>query len=297
MEEHIDPFLEFLAQERQVSAHTVSAYAVDLAQFVEYLRHSKRDDPYEWDATLWEGYIYFLRRRGMSEKSIARKLSAVRTFLKYLHRRGVLEQEPPEMLDVPKVHRTLPDTLTASEVRRLVMAPDLTTPHGLRDRTMIEMLYTTGMRVSELLGLTLDQLDLREAFVRVWGKRARERVLPLTEQTVYWLQRYIGEARPQLVAPKKPNRTLFLNDRGGALSRVAFWGKIKAYAEQAGITKNISPHTLRHSFAVHLLNGGADLRTVQELLGHADIATTQIYTQVSVERLREVYNKSHPRGG
>lgn len=296
MEEHIDPFLEFLAQERQVSAHTVSAYAVDLAQFASYLRHAERNDPYTWDASLWEGYIHFLRRRGMSEKSIARKLSAVRTFLKYLYRRGVLEQEPPDLLEAPKVHRALPDTLTASEVRRLLLAPDLTTPHGLRDRTMIEMLYTTGMRVSELLGLSLEQLDLREAFVRVWGKRARERVIPLTEQTVYWLQRYLGEARPQLVRPKKPTRMLFLNDRGGALSRVAFWGKIKTYAEQAGITKSISPHTLRHSFAVHLLNGGADLRTVQELLGHADIATTQIYTQVSVERLREVYKKSHPRG-
>ncbi len=296
MDEHIDPFLEFLAQERQVSAHTLNAYAVDLAQFAEYLRHSGRADPHRWDSTLWEGYIYFLRRRGMSEKSIARKLSAVRTFLKYLYRRGVLEGEPPDMLSAPKIHRSLPDTLTASEVRRLLLAPDLTTPLGLRDRTMLEMLYTTGMRVSELLGLTLEQLNLGEASVRVWGKRGRERILPLAEGTVYWLQRYLSEARPKLVRPKKPCRALFLNDRGGTLSRVAFWGKVKTYAEQAGITKNISPHTLRHSFAVHLLNGGADLRTVQELLGHADISTTQIYTQVSVERLREVYKKSHPRG-
>lgn len=295
MEAYIDSFLEYLRSERRASAHTVNAYAVDLRQFAEYLQRSGRTEPHLWNATLWEGFIYALRRLALSESSIARKLSAVRTFLQYLYRRGILTEEPPEALETPRIHRALPETLTVNEVRRLLLQPDLDTPHGLRDRTMLETMYTTGMRVSELLGLKIDNLNLADGMVLVLGKRGRERVLPLFETTVSWIQRYLSEARPKLVNPKRLCDHLFLNDRGDPLSRIAFWGKVKTYAISAGITKNISPHTLRHSFAVHLLNGGADLRAVQELLGHTDIATTQIYTQVSLEHLREVYQKSHPR--
>ncbi|BCW96076.1 MAG: tyrosine recombinase XerD [Fimbriimonadales bacterium] len=296
MDAYIDGFLHYLAQERQVSPHTLNAYAVDLRQFCDYLRQAERTDPAVWDATLWDGFLHYLRRRSMSESSIARKLSAARAFLKHLYRRGVLDQEPPDALEAPRVHRALPTTLTPHELRRLLLQPPLDTPHGLRDRTMLEMMYTTGMRVSELLGLTLEQLKLSEGLARVEGKRGRERWLPLTDGAVYWLQRYLSEARPKLVRAKRPCNTLFLNDRGAPLSRIAFWGKLKEYAACAGIEKNISPHTLRHSFAVHLLSGGADLRAVQELLGHEDISTTQIYTQVSLDRLKEVYKKSHPRG-
>ncbi|OYT70129.1 MAG: site-specific tyrosine recombinase XerD, partial [Armatimonadetes bacterium JP3_11] len=262
----------------------------------EYLKRAERNDPHAWDSTLWEGFIHYLRRRSMSESSIARKLSAARAFLKYLYRRGVLETEPPDALVAPKVQRALPAALTPHELRRLLLQPPLDTPHGLRDRTMLETMYTTGVRVSELLSLTLEQLNLSERLMRVEGKRGRERWLPLTEQTVSWIQRYLSDARPKLANPKRPNATLFLNARGDPLSRIAFWNKIKYYAACAGIEKSISPHTLRHSFAVHLLNGGADLRAVQELLGHEDISTTQIYTQVSLERLKEVYKKAHPRG-
>ncbi|MCS7209826.1 MAG: tyrosine-type recombinase/integrase, partial [Fimbriimonadales bacterium] len=267
MEAYIDSFLDYLARERQVSLHTLNAYAVDLAQFCEYLRRAARHDPSDWDSSLWEGFMHYLRRRQMREASIARKLSAVRAFLKYLHRRGILDEEPPDTLVAPKVQRTLPTTLTPHELRRLLLQPSLDTPHGVRDRTMLETMYTTGMRVSELLNLTLEQLNLSEQLVRVEGKRGRERWLPLPDDTVYWLQRYLGDARPKLVNPKRPSTVLFLNDRGEALSRVAFWGKVKHYAACAGIEKAISPHTLRHSFAVHLLNGGADLRAVQQLLG------------------------------
>lgn len=295
MEAYLDSFLDYLARERQASPHTVNAYAVDLTQFCEYLRRAERTDPHSWDATLWEGFIHYLSRRGMSEASIARKLSAARAFLKHLYRLGVLDREPPDMLAAFKVHRDLPTTLTPHEIRLLLLQPPLDTPHGLRDRTMLETMYTTGMRVSELLGLRLAQLNLSEQLVRVEGKRGRERWLPLTDTAVYWLQRYLSEARPKLANPKRPTDILFLNDRGGALSRVAFWGKLKHYAAQAGIEKPLSPHTLRHSFAVHLLSGGADLRAVQELLGHEDISTTQIYTQVSLDRLKEVYKRSHPR--
>lgn len=295
MEVYLDSFLDYLARERQASPHTVNAYAVDLTQFCEYLRRAERTDPHSWDATLWEGFIHYLSRRGMSEASIARKLSAARAFLKHLYRLGVLDCEPPEMLAAFKVHRDLPTTLTPHEIRLLLLQPPLDTPHGLRDRTMLETMYTTGMRVSELLGLRLAQLNLSEQLVRVEGKRGRERWLPLTDSAVYWLQRYLSEARPKLATPKRPTDILFLNDRGGGLSRVAFWSKLKHYATQAGIEKPISPHTLRHSFAVHLLGGGADLRAVQELLGHENISTTQIYTQVSLDRLKEVYKRSHPR--
>ncbi|MEN3001368.1 MAG: site-specific tyrosine recombinase XerD [Armatimonadota bacterium] len=294
-EEWVDSFLDYLRRERQLSTHTLNAYAVDLAQFVDYLARTDRMDSAGWDASVWEGFIYYLRRRSMSEASIARKLSAVRAFLNYLYRRGMLSEEPPEALTHPQPHRGLPTTLTPNEVRRLLLQPPLDNPLGIRDRAMLEVMYATGLRVSELLGLRMEQLNLADRVVRVQGKRGRERLMPLTETATYWLQRYLSEARPKLYPKRGGTDFVFLNERGGPLSRIAFWNKLKLYAASAGITKNVSPHTLRHSFAVHLLSGGADLRTVQELLGHSDITTTQIYTQVSLERLKEVYRRSHPR--
>lgn len=294
-EEWVDSFLDYLRRERQLSPHTLNAYATDLTQFVDYLARADRLEPVAWDASLWEGFIYYLRRRSMSESSIARKLSAARVFLCYLHRRGLLTDEPPESLVSARPHRALPNTLTPSEVRRLLLQPPLDNPLGIRDRAMLEVMYATGLRVSELLGLRMEHLNLADRVVRVQGKRGRERLVPLTETATYWLQRYLSEARPKLYPKRGGTDFVFLNERGGQLSRIAFWNKIKLYAASAGITKNVTPHTLRHSFAVHLLGGGADLRAVQELLGHSDITTTQIYTQVSLERLKEVYKKSHPR--
>jgi integrase/recombinase XerD len=293
-EEWVDGFLDHLRRERQLSPHTLNAYATDLAQFVDYLARADRLEPSVWDASLWEGFIYYLRRHSMSEASIARKLSAVRAFLRYLYRRGLLTDEPPESLVQARPHRALPNALTPAEVRRLLLQPPLDSPLGIRDRAMLEVMYATGLRVSELLGLRMENLNLADRVLRVQGKRGRERLVPLTEAATYWLQRYLSEARPAL-AKKRASDHLFLNERGTPLSRIAFWNKIKLYAASAGITKNVTPHTLRHSFAVHLLSGGADLRAVQELLGHSDISTTQIYTQVSLDRLKEVYKKSHPR--
>jgi integrase/recombinase XerD len=188
--------------------------------------------------------------------------------------------------------------LTPSEIRRLLLQPPLDNPLGIRDRAMLEVMYATGLRVSELLGLRMEHLNLADRVLRVQGKRGRERLVPLLENAAYWLQRYLSEARPKLLPRRKKGSVpdwVFLNERGTPLSRIAFWHKVKLYAASAGITKTVTPHTLRHSFAVHLLSGGADLRTVQELLGHSDISTTQLYTQVSLERLKEVYKKSHPR--
>ncbi len=296
-EEWVDSFLDYLGRERQLSPHTLNAYATDLTQFVDYLARADRLEPAEWDASLWEGFIYYLRRRSMSEASIARKMSAARAFLRYLYRRGLIG-EPPAALSQVRPHRALPAVLTPSEIRRLLLQPPLDNPLGIRDRAMLEVMYATGLRVSELLGLRMEHLNLTDRVLRVQGKRGRERLVPLTENAAYWLQRYLSEARPKLLPRRKKGSVpdwVFLNDRGTPLSRIAFWNKVKLYAASAGITKQVTPHTLRHSFAVHLLGGGADLRAVQELLGHSDITTTQVYTQVSLERLKEVYKKSHPR--
>lgn len=291
-EEWVDRFLNFLACERQVAPRTVAAYAYDLTQFLAYLEQAGEAE--QWNAHLWEGFVYYLRKQALTESSIARKLCAVRSFLKYLKRKGLIAEYPSDALVGAKPHRPLPASLTPNEVRRLLLQPDLSNPLGLRDRTMLELLYATGLRISELLGLRIGDLNLSERSLRVKGKRGRERLLPLSKTAVEWIQNYLAASRPRLVG-KHSSEWLFLNERGGALSRVAFWKAIKLYALQAGITKNVSPHTLRHSFAVHLLSGGADLRVVQELLGHADISTTQIYTQVSLDRLKEVYKKAHPR--
>jgi integrase len=204
MDAYIDGFLDYLARERQASAHTVNAYAVDLRQFCDYLQRSGRTDPDDWDATLWEGFMHYLRRRSMSESSIARKLSAARAFLKHLYRRGVLEHEPPDALATPRVHRALPSTLTPHELRRLLLQPPLDTPYGLRDRAMLETMYTTGMRVSELLGLTLEQLNLSEALVRVVGKRGRERWLPLPDQHGPLAAAVSQRRAPQTRPPQTP---------------------------------------------------------------------------------------------
>jgi integrase/recombinase XerD len=210
---------------------------------------------------------------------------------------GLISDEPPAALSPARPRRALPVVLTPSEIRRLLLQPPLDNPLGIRDRAMLEVMYATGLRVSELLGLRMEHLNLTDRVLRVQGKRGRERLVPLTESAAYWLQRYLSEARPKLLPRRKtgvPDR-VFLNDRGTPLSRISFWNKVQLYAASAGITKTVTPHTLRHSFAVHLLSGGADLRAVQELLGHSDITTTQLYTQVSLERLKEVYKKSHPR--
>lgn len=290
----IDLFLDYLDRERGLSKHTLDAYAHDLNQFYAYLESSQRLNLSEWDTHLWEGFIYYLRKCSLTESSIARKLSAVHAILKYLKRKGLINQLPSDEQAHTKPHRTLPSTLSPNEMRRLLLQPPLNNPLGLRDRTMLELMYATGLRVSELLGLRLNDLNMVERVLRVQGKRGRERLIPLSATAAEWIQHYLTEARPALLG-KRTSSHLFLNHRGNALSRISFWNKIKEYTALAGITKNVTPHTLRHSFAIHLLNGGADLRIVQELLGHADLSTTQIYTQISLDRLKEVYKKAHPR--
>jgi integrase/recombinase XerD len=289
-----DRFLDYLQLERSVSPHTLDAYARDLEQFLEYLEGAKALDPDQWQPVTLEGFAHRLKRRNLAETSIARKLCAARAFAKYMHRRGVGSDTFSAKLATRKMNRRLPTSITTTEMRRLLLQPDILLPYGLRDRAMLELGYASGLRVSELVGLKLSDLHIDERYVRVIGKRNRERAVPMGKAAVDWITRYRIEGRPHFLKDKHSDY-VFLNDRSKPLSRMGFWKNLQNYVALAGIETHVSPHTLRHSFAVHLLSGGADLRVVQELLGHANITTTQIYTQVSIDRLREVYGKAHPR--
>jgi len=294
MNEYIARFLHYLRVERGASAHTQDAYSRDLHQLAEFARKrgfALRESLGE-DGLL--AFAQHLRQQGLAEVSIERKLCAARAFARFLRQEGVLPEEPATSVSAFRLPRKLPNALSRREVDNLLSQPDTRTPLGLRDRAMLELAYAAGLRVSELVGLRLQDVDLQEGFVRVFGKRAKERWVPFGDSAKTALQDYLQLARPKL-ASKRSEDYLFLSERGTPLSRTQFWLRLKHYAQQAGISRMVSPHTLRHSFAVHLLQGGADLRAVQEMLGHASINTTQVYTRVSVDHLREVYRKHHPR--
>ena len=232
---------------------------------------------------------------GISARSVARQLSAVKGFYRWLKREGRIAEDPALLIERPKTGRPLPKTLTEEDVDALLRAPDLDTPLGLRDRAMLEVLYATGLRVTELVTLTQSQINPRQGLVRVIGKGDKERLVPLGEDALHWLVRYLREARPLLLG--NDQELLFPSQRGTCMTRQTFWHRIKQMATVAGVQKNLSPHTLRHAFATHLLNHGADLRVVQLLLGHSDLSTTQIYTHVAQQRLQDLYQKHHPRSG
>lgn len=232
---------------------------------------------------------------GQKASTAARRLSGIRRFYRYLLREGVIAEDPTLRIDSPRLPRRLPDTLSEEDVERLLAEPDTAIPLELRDRAMLEILYGCGLRVSELVGLRIDQVNLRQGVVRITGKGDKERLVPLGEEAVDWLLRYVKEARAELLRGK-PSDALFPGNRAEAMTRQAFWYRIRHYAVRAGIRKHLSPHTLRHAFATHLLNHGADLRVVQMLLGHADLSTTQIYTHVARQRLQSLHQAHHPRG-
>lgn len=294
MSETIDRFVHYLRVERGASAHTQNAYSRDLRQLAQFARQRG----YSLQDALSENgllaFSQYLRQRGLAEVSIERKLCAARAFARFLRQEGVLPEEPVPSVATFRLPRKLPNALSRQEVESLLSQPDVRTPIGLRDRAMLELAYAAGLRVSEVVGLRLQDVDLQEGFVRVFGKRAKERWVPFGDSAKSALQEYLRLARPKLLG-KRSEDYLFLSERGTPLSRTQFWLRLKQYAQQAGISRPVSPHTLRHSFAVHLLQGGADLRAVQEMLGHASINTTQIYTRVSIDHLREVYMKHHPR--
>ncbi len=294
MKEHISRFVQYLRVERGASAHTQDAYSRDLHQLAEFAQKRGYALP---DALSENGLLAFaqhLRQRGLAEVSVERKLCAARALARFLQQEGILSEETIPSVATFRLPRKLPNALSRQEVERLLAQPDTRTPIGLRDRAMLELAYAAGLRVSELVSLRLQDVDVEEGFVRVFGKRAKERWVPFGDIARQFLLQYLHSARARLLSTRSEDY-LFLSERGTPLSRSQFWLRLKTYATQAGITRTVSPHTLRHSFAVHLLQGGADLRAVQEMLGHASINTTQVYTRVSIDHLREVYLKCHPR--
>jgi integrase/recombinase XerD len=288
----IDAYLDHLRAERRLAGHTLESYGRDLRALAEYAAGASRA-PEALDRSSLEAFVQQQRARGLSPRSVARLVAAVRGFYKFLVLDRRLDHSPADDLTPPRAWPALPKFLSVDEVDTLIAQPDVGTPLGLRDRAMIELLYATGVRVSELIGVRLSDLHLDEEYMTCVGKGSKERLIPIGEQAAQWVRRYDREARPKLV--DQVRAVLFVNARGGPLTRVGFWKILKRYGRQANLPRTLSPHVVRHSFATHLLERGADLRAIQMMLGHADLSTTQIYTHVLEARLRAVYDRFHPR--
>jgi integrase/recombinase XerD len=288
-------FNDFISLEQGLSPRTQEAYRRDLARFAEYAEARGVAAPVDVNAGLLREYVYHLKDLGLSPASIRRNVSAVRSWFRFLTGDGVVVRDPSERLETPKRWRTLPEVLTVDEVQKLLASPTLDDALVFRDRALLELAYGAGLRVSEWITLGVRDLLLEDGLVRVFGKGSKERLVPIGRSAIGALAVYLRELRPRLEKGEGKG-ILFLNARGRPLTRMGAWKILRGHVERAGITKHVSPHTLRHSFATHLLEGGADLRAVQEMLGHVDIATTQIYTHVDREYLRQVHRSYHPRG-
>jgi len=290
----IERFADALWMERGLSENTLAAYRNDLSGLAGWLSGAGR----QLLTAHREDLLAYLSQRvadGARPRTTARLLSSIRRFYRYQVREGRLQDDPSVRIDTPRIGRPLPDSLSEQEVEELLAAPDVSTALGLRDRAMLELLYACGLRVSELVGLGREQLNLNQGVVRLLGKGRKERLVPLGEEALDWLARYLEAGRPGLAAVPDDGH-VFVSRRGTGMTRQAFWYRLREYAVKSGIRKHLSPHTLRHAFATHLLNHGADLRVVQMLLGHSDLSTTQIYTHVARERLKDLHAKHHPRG-
>lgn len=285
----LDDFLDFLEFERHLASNTRLSYARDLADFTKF-QAAHPGQPREQILA----YMDELKRAGRSQATRARRLSCLKSFYAYLEREELMTANPTVNLEAPRPERRLPAVLSLEEVVRLIESPDVLTPFGVRDRAMLELIYATGLRVSELCHLTINDWWSEPPRIRCMGKGSKERYVPMGKTALTWLNQYLERVRPGLLS-KKSGDWLFLSRRGAPISRQGFWKLIKRYGVEAGIDKTLTPHTMRHSFATHLLENGADLRAVQEMLGHQDISTTQIYTHVSRARLRPVYDQAHPR--
>ncbi len=290
----IDAFMNHAAVERGLARNTLEAYGRDLARYGSFLA-SRETDPAHATPDLVSVFLARLHREGLSPRSAARTLAAVRRLHAWLRATGVARADPTEGIPAPRRARTLPGVLSFDEVKAILDAPDASTPRGLRDAAMLETLYATGLRVSELVGLRMQDVDLPAAFARTIGKGSKERVVPLSDTAVERLSAWLERGRP-LILKRRPSPHVFVTSRGAAMTRQGFWELLRRAARTAGVRRKLSPHTLRHSFATHLLQNGADLRVVQTLLGHSDISTTEIYTHVDGERLRRVIREIHPRG-
>ncbi len=298
IEVKVQEFLDYLLVEKGYSNNTIVAYRNDLVQLVRYLVQERQmEEAPDWrkiDRDIIIGHILHLREREYASSTVARKIAALKSFFHFLFQTGFLADDPTATLDSPRVKKRLPRPVSPEDIERLLTTPEGESPKALRDRALLELLYATGMRVTELISLDLGSVDMDTGTVRCYGKGAKERLMPIHSRAVKALRLYLEKGRPGFLRDDE-ERALFLNPRGRRLTRQGLWLIVKQYAERAGLSELITPHTLRHSFATHMLNRGANLRNVQHLLGHASLATTQVYTHVSKEGLREVYDEAHPR--
>ena len=288
-------FLEYLTVELGLSVNTRQAYERDLRLFCKTLGFKNSDALVNVSREQITGYMTQLKEKGLAAATIARKLAAIKAFYRFMTAEGYMDANPAEVVEAGTKGIKLPRVLSEDEVVRLLNQPDITTAEGFRDRTMLEVLYATGMRVSELINLTLERVDLNMKYIIAFGKGSKERIVPLGSVAAEFLQQYLEKVRPKLTHAGRNTNIVFLAFGGHELTRQRFWQIIRAYGRKANINKALTPHILRHSFATHLLDNGADLRSVQELLGHSDISTTQIYTHLTNKRLRDIYEKAHPR--
>ena len=291
----VDQYLNYILIEKGLSDKTVESYSSDLTRFLEFLEKNSVYNLSETDTPIILRYLIALRNAGLSARSRARHLVTLRGFYRFLAHKGMIKHDPVRIIDLPKAGLKLPDVLSIQEIKDLLSLADGSKPQGARDAAMIELLYAAGLRVSELIDIKLQDISLEAGFVRVFGKGSKERVVPIGLYAKDRIDHYIVNARPRLLK-NKMNHFLFVTRLGKPMTRQGFWKLLKRYVLKAGINKNITPHTLRHSFASHLLEGGADLRSVQLMLGHIDISTTQIYTHVAREHLKKMHEKFHPRG-
>ncbi|HUN64764.1 MAG TPA: site-specific tyrosine recombinase XerD [Bacteroidota bacterium] len=294
--DHLRSYLHYLSLEKNASRNTIDSYAKDLERYLRYCEGEGCSDPSAVDRKMLNRFVGELYDAGLSSGTIARNVSSIKMFHKFLCGEGLAASSPAEHLETPKGGRRLPEVLTQEEIALLIAQPDAKTPLGIRDRAILETMYATGMRVSEVVAFERGHLFESEGIVRIFGKGAKERLVPIGAQALRWISRYLTAVRGTLARNKGGRDVMFLNARGTPLSRMSIWNLVRKSAVSAGIKKEVHPHTLRHSFATHLLEGGADLRAVQEMLGHSDIATTQIYTHIDREYLKEVHRTFHPRG-
>lgn len=287
-------YLHYLKVERGLSENTINSYGIDLKLFLEYLRENEILSFKQVNKEVIVNYMQSEKNNNKANSSILRSVSSLRKFFQYLAQEKIIEKDPMLLIDTPKKKQHLPQVLTKEEVEKLLRSPNTGQVLGLRDRAMLELMYATGLRISEIINLKLEDLHLTMGTLQTLGKGHKERIVPVGDEAIKWVNRYLEEARPKLLKQKRSNY-LFLNFHGNNLTRQGVWKNLKAEVRKAGIQKNITPHTLRHSFATHILENGADLRIVQELLGHADISTTQIYTHLSNKQLADIYNRAHPR--
>ena len=295
MNELIAQFLDYLSVERGLSQNTSKSYNLDLVRFAEYLKSKGASSVGDVTKQHMRKYLYVMKDIGLSPSSISRNLAAIKVFFRFLVTERVIKENPTDTLESPRILRTLPEVLNTNEIIKMLEIPSGKGILGPRDKAVLELMYATGMRVSEVVELMLNGLNLDMGFIRCTGKGGKERIVPVGKEAKKALTRYLDKSRPKLTK-RGEDKHLFLSKLGKKISRQSFWKMLKKYARAAGIKKSISPHTLRHSFATHLLERGADLRSVQEMLGHADISTTQLYTHINKARLKGIHSKFHPRG-